>query len=193
MRKKAVSPKRPVVGLSRTLAARGWIYRAFLKRLAKYVRLSRRFRLLERQLKRIDVVHSNEKGYLARSKDREIGRLNELLEAYRSKLEITQAGALDRMYELNKVVGLSFETRDINDKITEKRFEQFSNTDSPKDLRSSLSPAYQAEYDAAYEHHRQMGYDAGATEAEIESTWRAHEEEIVATFETNIANGTYQQ
>lgn len=190
MRKKAVSPKRPVIGLSRTLAARGWIYRAFLKRLAKYVRLSRRFRLLERQLKRIDVVHSNEKGYLARSKDREITRLNELLEAYRSKLEITQAGALDRAYELHNITGLSFETRDINDKITEKRFEQFSDPATPKDLRSTLSTWGQTEYDTEYENHKQMGLDEGRTEAEIESTWREHEPDIVSNIAGNFG---YQQ
>jgi hypothetical protein len=175
------------VGQTRTVIARSLLYFAFGRRLLRrYIKLSLKHHSLRRQLRSFEGQKAVQLNALRTSKDREIFRLNELVQAYQTKLEITQRESFDRILETFKTIGISHTTREADEKIQTLRYQPYE--EARKQNQSpyeQLTPEIKAVYDEMYENHRQMGVNSGFSESEIDRIWKENEENILADIERN--------
>lgn len=150
----------------------------------------------------------NELRRMKRSSEREMLRLEEMVEAYRAKVEIIQSETVDRILEMTRTLGTSassiaWATRDANEKISNLRFRPFDV--ARQQARSGLRPAVATDlpvkredltenersaYDAMFQTHREMGLANGLSEEDIRRFWdqNAHEdaiETVVSQFSSN--------
>lgn len=152
----------------------------------RYARLWREARRHVRLASKTVSRHASELERLRKDKDREIRRQGELIAALQTKIELVQRESVDRIFEMQKLIGSSYILRDTDDRIQSLRYQPFDEArrdeKAKQGIYHTLDADHQNAYDAEYESHVQRGTANGLDRATIDRVWRQHEGEIVATI-----------
>lgn len=164
---------------------------------ARFLRLSSQLRWYRRANANSEARHKRAIEMIQAENARQVRRVEEQNAALQTKVEIIQRECLDRILEAQRLIGMSFATRESDDRIQETRYRPFEEAkreavDPKRRLYNDLAPEAKAAYDAEYESHVSIGRGQGLDDAEIDRFWRANEDQIVdAIGGGNSVSGGY--